>query len=117
MQASTQTVWFAPLWQSPDYSSVDYFDLFSPSAPWSTAASHVQIFKIYSQLLEAVSDDQLQKLFADLDRRGIALALEFPPLVSENCGFVEGFGDAGAAFASGYTHSTKRWPPALHRHG
>src|SRR5207247_1033396 len=48
-------------------------------------------------LLEAVSDDQLQKLFADLDRRGIALALEFPPLVSENCGFVEGFGDAGAA--------------------
>ena len=52
MQASTQTVWFAPLWQSPDYSSVDYFDLFSPSAPWSTAASHVQIFKIYSQLLD-----------------------------------------------------------------
>jgi len=101
-QPPSQIVWFAPLdpmvrpWVG--YSgSVDYLDLFTPSAAWSTAASHVQVFKIYASLVDYLTDDQLRRMFADLDRRGIALAAEFGPLTPENCGFgVEGFDGVNA---------------------
>lgn len=38
------THWFAPRpnTNDPTYGSVDFLDLFSPTAPWSTAASHIQ---------------------------------------------------------------------------
>jgi hypothetical protein len=69
--------WFAPfppnLW--PNYGSVDYVDLFSPSAPWSTAASHIQVFKLYPYTL-SLPDSDLKNLFADLKRRHIAVGLE-----------------------------------------
>ncbi len=96
-QPPTPTVWFAPLdpmfrpWAGYG-GSIDYLDLFSASAPWATAAAHVQVFKIYATLVDYLTDDQLRRMFADLDRRNIALAVEFGPLVPENCGFgIEGF--------------------------
>ncbi|HKW99611.1 MAG TPA: hypothetical protein VJN43_17860 [Bryobacteraceae bacterium] len=100
---TAQTIWFAPLdpmfrpWAN--YAgSVDYFDLFTPVAPWQTAASHVQVFKIYATLVDNFPDQQLRSMFADLDRRGIALAVEFGPLDPENCGAgVEGFNGEDAA--------------------
>jgi len=71
------TTWFAPfppnLW--PNYGSVDYVDLFSPSAAWSTAASHIQVFKLYPYTL-SLPDSDLKNLFADLRRRHIAVGLE-----------------------------------------
>jgi hypothetical protein len=98
---ASQTIWFAPLDPAfrpeVNYSgSVDYLDLFSHSAPWQTAASHVQVFKIYTNLIDYFSDDDLRRIFADLDRRGIALAVEFGPLGPENCGGGEGFTGANA---------------------
>lgn len=92
--------WFAPDGAriDPDYGSVDYFDLFTPDAPWAEAASHIQVFKIYAETLDLdVPATQLENLFAELKRRHIAVAIEFGPLQAENdvCGIgVEGFGGA-----------------------
>ena len=68
--------------------------LFNPSTPWTQAASHVNVFKIYPQWIIQATDADLQTQFADLNRRGIALALEFGVLTaSSQCGIgVEGFG-------------------------
>jgi hypothetical protein len=40
--------WFAPRanLEHPNYGSVDVVALFSPTAPWTTAASHIQVFKL-----------------------------------------------------------------------
>jgi hypothetical protein len=81
--------WFAPfppnLW--PHYGSVDYVDLFSPSAPWSAAASRIQVFKLYPYTL-SLPDFDLKNLFADLKRRHIAVGLEqggLMPMGSTTC--------------------------------
>ena len=85
-------IWFAPSSPEPGWGgTVDYLDLFSPSAPWPNAASHVQVFKFYTMLIDYFSDDDLRRMFGDLDRRGIALAVEFAPLTVEDCGGGEGF--------------------------
>ena len=98
-----QTIWFCPTvpadWNNFS-GSVDYLDLFNPSAPWTTASSHVQIFKMYTQMIVpsvpgSLSDSTLQQIFAFLDSHHIALAVEFGPLtpsVPPGCGMGEGFG-------------------------
>src|SRR5689334_3979504 len=62
-----QTVWFTPLPSAKHpvgfFGSVDYMSLFSPSAPWKRAASHVQVFKLYG--LDSFSDADLTRIFAD----------------------------------------------------
>ncbi len=82
-------VWFCPLdpARHPGTTgSPQYMELFSPQAPWKEAASHVKVFKIYPQWIEQASDDDLRRQFADLSRRGIALALEYGVLTtSTNC--------------------------------
>jgi len=80
------SIWFAPMQPSirPDGTeagSIDYFDLFTSSAPWGVAASHVSVFKIYPELLRDATDDQIRRLIAGLAERHIALALEAPVLV------------------------------------
>jgi hypothetical protein len=102
---SAPTIWFAPLdsiyrpWQG--YSgSADYMDLFAPDAPWPNAAAHVKVFKIYVTLLTSYSDQELKRMFADLKRRQIALALEFAALTlprGSRCPRTEGYDLEGAA--------------------
>lgn len=89
------TVWFAPD-DSEFNGAADYLDLFTPNAPWSQAASHVRVFKLYTQMILTLSDAQLTGIFADLKRRHIAMAVEFGPLTPMGCGMgIEGFsGDA-----------------------
>jgi hypothetical protein len=95
---SSPLVWFAPLdpLQRPvGYGgSPQYMDLFSPKAPWEHAAAHVQVFKIYPQWIGQASDEDLRRQFFELERRGIALALEAGPMSSPGiCGRgVEGYG-------------------------
>jgi hypothetical protein len=70
--------------------------LFSPTAPWQQAASRVRVFKVYGDGVDALSDTDFRRLLADLKRRKIALALEWPVLVSSTCGNgIEGFGGSG----------------------
>jgi hypothetical protein len=87
------TMWFAPEINNvdPNYGSVDYFALFDPDAAWSTAASHIHVFKLYAGILD-LEDAELVRLFEDLKRRHIAVAIEFGPLTPDECGIgVEGF--------------------------
>lgn len=98
-------IWFVPLdpivrsWLG--YAgSADYMDLFSPDAPWSNAAAQVKVFKVYTTLLTTFTLDERRRIFADLKRRGIALALEFGPLTrprGSRCPLGEGFAEEGAA--------------------
>jgi hypothetical protein len=76
--------------------------LFAPSASWSNAASHVQVFKIANSeflgnLPGVLTDGQWRQVFADLNRRGIDLAIDWGPLTPEGCGVgIEGFEGAAA---------------------
>ncbi len=74
--------------------SLDFMDLFKPDAPWQNAASHVQVFKLFGEWVsQDATDVQLQQVFADLKRRGIAVDVDEGPLTpSSDCGSgVEGF--------------------------
>ena len=104
-------VWFSPLapaiWSDGPAGVEDYMKLFTPSAPWSEAASHTQVFLVndivfLGDLSGTPSDDQWRQVFADLDRRGIAFALSWGPLSPEGCGTnSEGFdGDNGVRLAN-----------------
>ncbi len=109
-----QSVWFGP--QDPALrtwsgisGSVDYMDLFSPTAPWSGAAAHVQVFQVYPSvfvdgfLSNSLSDDDIRRMLADIRRRHMALAIEWGPLVPQDgCGAgAEGFtGDVALTLAT-----------------
>jgi hypothetical protein len=97
------TTWFAPFPPNlyPNYGSVDYLQLFSPTAQWSAAASHIQVFKLYPYTL-ALPDDDLRNLFADLKRRHIAVALEQGGLTPSGAGTCSG--DFDGVSALGYVH-------------
>lgn len=98
LRAAAPQIWFCPL--DPIFrpevnygGSPQYMSLFNPSAAWTQAASRVDVFKIYPQWIGSATDADLQVQFADLNRRGIALALEYGVLTaSSQCGAgVEGF--------------------------
>lgn len=101
-----QLVWFSPEapgdWPDGRTGQVDYIDLFTSGAPWTNAASHIQVFKFAASefvgdLPGELTDSQWQQVFANLAQRGIALAVEFGPLPATTCGAgVEGF-SGGAA--------------------
>jgi hypothetical protein len=84
--------WFAPFPHNTagDPGVLDFFALFGAGAPWDAAAAHIQVFKMYEQIM-AFPDASLRAMFADLRRRHIALALEFGPLLVTTCGGGEGF--------------------------
>jgi hypothetical protein len=66
--------------------SVDYMDLFRPDAPWSTVAKQVRVFKIGPGFASQGREEDLKQIFADLQRRHIALALEIGMLThSSHC--------------------------------
>lgn len=85
--AASPEVWFCPFmygqpsapWQN-GFGAKDYLDLFDANAPWAEAAKRVQVFKMYMFAIDGLSNAQLRRLVVDLNRRGIALALEVQPL-------------------------------------
>jgi hypothetical protein len=102
--ASADTLyWFAPLPPMPErpgrqyIGSDDFMDLFSPDAPWGQAARHIQVLKLYGEWVSGpATDEQLKRVVADLQRRGIALGVESGPLKANGCGAgVEGFAEPG----------------------
>jgi hypothetical protein len=104
-------VWFSPLapaiWSDGPAGVEDYMKLFTPSAPWSEAASHTKVFLVndivfLGDLSGTPSDSQWRQVFADLNRRGIAFAISWGPLSPEGCGTnMEGFdGDNGVRLAN-----------------
>lgn len=100
--SSTQrpSAWFAPLPPMPTSAgrpfqgSGDFMSLFRPDALWQTAAGHIQVFKLYGEWVAYhATDAQLRQVVADLNRRGMGLAVEAGPLdPPSHCGAgVEGF--------------------------
>jgi hypothetical protein len=89
-------VWFAPrdnLARPGFYAgSPDFMDLFRPNAPWTQAASHLQVFKICPQFVLSASDADLKAVIVGLRQRNIALALDFGLLTNRTlCGKIEGY--------------------------
>ena len=65
LTAATPQVWFCPLDPlfRPEVNyggSPQYLSLFTPSAPWTQAASHVNVFKIYPQWIGSATDSDLR---------------------------------------------------------
>jgi hypothetical protein len=74
--------------------SEDFMSLFEPEAPWHTAASRVQVFKLYGEWVAYhATHDELRQAVTDIRRRGMALAVEAGPLDAPgDCGQgIEGF--------------------------
>lgn len=84
------TVWFGPFpLIAPGDGSIDYMDLFQPSAPWTNAAANVRVFKVYSAIWISgqYSDAQLSNMITFLQQHHIALAMEWGPLLpGASCG-------------------------------
>lgn len=76
-------------------------DMFTPDAPWNEAASHLQAFQLGGPYLTGASQDDIDRMVADLNRRHIPIALSVgvmqsgPPSSHPVCGgqgLVEGYG-------------------------
>jgi hypothetical protein len=98
------TIWFAP--DDAEFGGgMDYLNLFNPDAPWTQAASHVTVFKIYTQILLDLPDEQLSSVLADLKRRHIAVAAELGMLTPYGCGRdIEGFSGEASVQAAQRVH-------------
>jgi hypothetical protein len=92
--------WFGPLPPMPTHpgrlftGSEDFLRLFEPGAPWSTAAGHLHVFKLYGEWVAYhASDAELRTAVEAIRRLGLALAVEAGPLdPPAGCGQgVEGF--------------------------
>lgn len=107
--ARTRDVWLIgiPPWARAnvfhDPSPSDYLDLFKPEAPWEKGARRLKVFQTTGALINREPDETLQRVFADLKRRHILLAIEGGMLTGVGpsghfeCGRgVEGFGAAGS---------------------
>ena len=100
-RSAAQEIWFAPQGLDPHrQSAADFQDLFRPDAPWRRAAAHTRVFKFYSGYLLNAPQSVIDAEVADLNRRGIAIAVEtgvmnVPPNPPTGCGglgAVEGYG-------------------------
>jgi hypothetical protein len=96
-------VWFQPLPPLTDPSlpfqdgSIDYSELFPAAAPWTTAASRVDVFGVYATWVRHyATDDELGAVIEYVTDHGMALAMEVGPLPSprpdEGCVGAESYG-------------------------
>jgi hypothetical protein len=78
-------------WPDPDRE--DYAGMFTPDAPWQRAAANVKVFKITGGVVLHMPEDVVSRIFTDLRRRHIELAIEMGLLAgSSKCGAgVEGY--------------------------
>ena len=87
-------IWFGPLPPLPTDAgrpftgAEDFFALFEPDAEWDTASEHVDVFLLYAEWVGGhATVAQLERIVRDLDRRGIAVAVEGSPLaLPDDCG-------------------------------
>jgi hypothetical protein len=74
LRAQPREIWLAP--QGINHPAVDFAALFQPDAPWKDAASHANVFKLSTPFVLQATPEQIDAVVSDLNRRGIAIALE-----------------------------------------
>jgi hypothetical protein len=88
--AASPLVWFSPSFSLPDGShigSVDNLRLFDPGAPWASARSRVQVFKMPTHAIVHMDDTTLTAILSYLRVHRIAFAVEYGPLsFTDSCG-------------------------------
>lgn len=95
--ARAAEIWLSvtdPFWREHwNLGANDYHDLFAQDAPWAEAAKHVNVFRISDKFVLTAPAEQLQRIFRELERRRIALAVQGVALVHrKDCGqAVEGY--------------------------
>jgi hypothetical protein len=74
--------WFAPLPPMPGRTgSTDFMDQFATDAPWTSAATHIAVYKLYGEWVAYhATDEQLRQAVRDIAERGMLLAVEVGPL-------------------------------------
>jgi len=79
--------------------SDDFMQLFTEDAPWPQSAENLQVFKLYGEwVFNHQGDEILKSVVADLNRRGLAIAVETGPLDPDGCGEgIEGFATVEAS--------------------
>ncbi|PAW78898.1 MAG: hypothetical protein B9S32_05830 [Verrucomicrobia bacterium Tous-C9LFEB] len=92
-------VWLSPAGPAV---STDYYSLFNTAndSQWTNARSKVNVYKLYLGTVQNSTDAQLTALFSYLNAKGIALALEWPPLYKDGLA-LEGFGVKDLALSVG----------------
>jgi hypothetical protein len=72
----------------------DFMQMFDQSAPWTKAASKVNVFLVTKKFAVEAPEEEVKKLIDNLQARHIALALQGVPLVSSDaCGkSIESYG-------------------------
>jgi len=80
---NTPEIWFSPsppltkTYYRSGNGSLDFMDLFSPTAHWGNVSSHVGVFMFFLGWAETnATDSQLAQAVSDINRRGIAIAVE-----------------------------------------
>jgi hypothetical protein len=97
--------WFGPLPPlpitegRPFIGSDDFMQLFNADAAWQTVSGSIQVFKLYGEWVgNHPGDAQLRAAINDLNRRGLAIAMESGPLDPDGCGEgIEGFATINSA--------------------
>jgi hypothetical protein len=82
-QAATQNspeIWLSPQGLPSGFLAAndDFMEMFTPDAPWKEAAAHTQVFELKATHLHT-SQDQVNAIVADLNRRHIKIALSVGP--------------------------------------
>ncbi|MFP5332306.1 MAG: hypothetical protein ACLGHX_08115 [Acidimicrobiia bacterium] len=102
-------IWFGPLdpwsWEQrlEDEGPIEFYDLFTADARWTSAAAATHVVRLYPDWLEHyATPEQVRTVIGDLHRRNIAYTFETGPLSETpecNAATVEGFSGAGPARA------------------
>ncbi|MBV8574196.1 MAG: hypothetical protein JOZ58_04030 [Acetobacteraceae bacterium] len=106
-------IWLAPqsLPLPPLSRDEDFMQLFTPDTPWHFAAAHTQVFKLYGSFVGHATQDQINTVVADLNRRHIAIALENGILLADS-GPPAGNASAGQIMpVNGSTEAAPNPPP------
>lgn len=92
-------IWLAPqsLPLPPLSRDEDFMQMFTPDAPWHFASAHTKVFKLYGSFLGHATQDEINTIVADLNRRHIAIALETGILLADPAPQIVSSADAGQA--------------------
>ena len=90
-------IWLAP--QGINHPAEDFAALFQSDAPWKDAAAHVNVFKLSTPFVLQATPEQIEAAIGDLNRRGIAIALETGVI---NVAHSPAFGCGGMGNVQGY---------------